>query len=155
MFRVLNIYEQTCSNGEGWRTAIFLAGCTHNPKCDGCFNETSWDLNSGEEMNVAELKEIIDKNSSIIDGITWVGGEPIQDRYYDGIKEVTEYVQSLGKNVWLYTGFKFGDLQDKWHIFDVIVDGKFVRELASETCKFRGSSNQKIWRRDNAGNYTE
>ncbi len=145
MLRVHNVYDKTSSNGEGWRLAIFLAGCPH--RCEGCQNPQTWDYDSGHQIDKSEIIERIKKNEKFIKGITWSGGEPIQDRYYEDIKEITEFVHGLGKDVWVYTGFNFGDLAEKWHIFDVIVDGKFVKELASEKCKFRGSSNQNIWRR--------
>ena len=68
--------------------------------------------------------------------------------------EVLELVKKLkidipDLNLWIYTGYYYDELieQDKTDIFDyidVLVDGKFIKELADPTLKFRGSSNQRI-----------
>ena len=148
MLRVHNVYDKTSSNGEGWRLAIFLAGCPH--QCEGCQNPQTWDFDSGHQINKSEIIERINNNREFIKGITWSGGESIQERYYEDIKGISDYAHSVGLDVWGYTGFQFGDLADRWHnVFDTIVDGKFIKELASKDCKFRGSSNQNIWRKIN------
>ena len=54
-------------------------------------------------------------------------------------------------NIWLYTGYYYDELveQDKTEIFDyidVLVDGRYEEDLKDKTLKWRGSSNQNIWR---------
>lgn len=146
MIRITGHYECSSSNGEGWRSVFFVGGCPH--RCDGCQNPNTWDFNSGEESNYEEIISAIrtTQKKFPLDGITLSGGEPIQNRYYEDIKRIVDYSRLKGMTTWCYTGFDFEDLDPKWRIFDVIVDGKFVKELMSD-CKFRGSTNQTIWRR--------
>ena len=57
-------------------------------------------------------------------------------------------------NVWCYTGWTYEELlkiaEDKKEVMDfleqidVLVDGRFVLELKSYNCIFRGSTNQRI-----------
>lgn len=51
-----------------------------------------------------------------------------------------------GKDIWLYTGYRYEDVQDaeilKWA--DVLVDGPFVEAEKDAGLAFRGSRNQRI-----------
>ncbi len=58
----------------------------------------------------------------------------------DACLEIAKYCQSLGLNVWCYTGYKMEELLN----IDVLVDGPFILELKSYDVSFRGSSNQRI-----------
>ena len=55
-----------------------------------------------------------------------------------------------GKNIWLYTGYTIEQLREDelrkkcLKYVDVLVDGRFVKELYNPNIKFRGSSNQRI-----------
>jgi anaerobic ribonucleoside-triphosphate reductase activating protein len=52
------------------------------------------------------------------------------------------------KNIWLYTGYKYEELQgiqlDILHYIDVLVDGPFELDKKDTTLAFRGSYNQRI-----------
>ena len=56
-FRVLNIYRGTTVDGPGFRTSIYLAGCSH--ACPGCHNPQSWDPEAGELMTLDDIMEIV------------------------------------------------------------------------------------------------
>ena len=60
---------------------------------------------------------------------------------------------SHGLSVWCYTGYLYEDIasgsigpdaQALLQETDVLVDGPFLQNLASETCLFRGSTNQRL-----------
>jgi anaerobic ribonucleoside-triphosphate reductase activating protein len=60
-----------------------------------------------------------------------------------------EYLESK-QNIWLYTGYLFEQLfsdKDMYNLLkevNVIVDGKFIKELNSPLLNYKGSSNQRI-----------
>lgn len=148
MLRISGFYDSSCTNGEGWRSVIFLSGCPH--KCKGCHNPSTWDFCSGEHIEVAELTRRILSNRDFIDGITLSGGEPFQKRYIDDLITLIDNITKYGLNIWCYTGYLYEDLVkyseyskllDK---IDVLIDGPFVQELYNPDLKFKGSSNQRI-----------
>jgi len=136
-------------DGNGIRTVLWTQGCAH--RCPGCHNTDTHDFNSGFEKNLVELKaEIASLESQ--DGITFSGGDPFYQP--SACAELAEYIQSLGMNVWCYTGFKFEQLlklakKDSSIMkflenIDVMVDGPFMIEKRTYSLKFRGSMNQRI-----------
>ncbi len=148
MLRLSGFYDSSCSNGEGWRSVIFLSGCPHH--CKGCHNPETWDFDSGEETTVDELFEMIKGNLDIIDGVTLSGGEPFQLRYADDLVELTGRLKDLGLTIWCYTGHIYENLVKNPEFsrllqnIDVLIDGPFKQELLDTQLKFRGSSNQRL-----------
>ena len=147
------------ANGEGVRISLFVSGCTHH--CKNCFNKIAWDFAYGDPFT-DEVAENIVKGlgASFITGLSLLGGEPLEPQNQEAllpfVKEVKRrYPQ---KSIWCYTGFVFdektGLLKEKEKntpytkelisLFDVLVDGAYVEELADIRLKFRGSSNQRV-----------
>lgn len=143
------IQPDSIVDGEGLRTVIWTQGCSHN--CLGCHNPSTHDFNGGFLKDVEELKNEI-RNLKLQDGITLSGGDPFFQ--VDATLEVAKFCKSIGLNVWCYTGFTFerlvnlGKINDKiYHLLeniDVLVDGKFMLELKSYDCMYRGSTNQRL-----------
>lgn len=142
--KVIKIIEGTSVDGPGLRTSIYFAGCKH--KCKGCHNPQSWDFESGNEMSVDEIMEIVLFNGF---NVTFSGGDP----FYQPLDELTLLAESIkkeGLSIWAYTGFKFEEIENETgyskllkHI-DTIVDGPFIETLKDKNLRFRGSSNQRI-----------
>lgn len=138
-------------NGDGIRTSLFVSGCRNN--CNGCFNVPAQDFNYGVEFTEATQQSIFDSMSPYIDGISLLGGEPME---IENARELVPFVKKFkelfpDKTVWIFSGYlyedilEYGDDRSKLLLLsDVIVDGKFVKELRDVTLKFRGSSNQRI-----------
>jgi len=132
-------------DGEGVRTVIWTQGCAHH--CKGCHNKQTWDFKGGFLIDVEEIKKQISKLQGQ-QGITLSGGDPLFQ--VKPITEIAKYAQSLGLNVWCYTGFLFEQLLEKKETknflkyVDVLVDGKFEIEKFSLNIDFRGSKNQRI-----------
>lgn len=80
----------------------------------------------------------------LLDGITLSGGDPFFQ--HDACVELLKLLP--GVNVWIYTGFEYEDIcnTELAKMADVIVTGKFIKELSCDG-KMYGSSNQKIIRR--------
>lgn len=121
---------------------VFAQGCGHH--CPGCQNPETWDFSGGTEVDVATIAADFQKHK-LLDGITLSGGDPFyqQEACVELLKLLT------GVNVWVYTGFEYADIQrtELANMADVVVTGKFIKELACEG-KMYGSSNQKIIRRE-------
>ena len=149
--KMAGFYDESISNGLGWRAVLFVSGCPHH--CPGCHNEIAQDYNYGEEFKENEIIERI-KNNSILNGITISGGEPLCK---ENISEVNHFIEEVKKekpnfNVWCYTGYTLEQLKNRnddvtnktLNNIDVLVDGRFVQERRNPEIKFRGSDNQRI-----------
>jgi len=149
--KIAGFYDESISNGLGWRAVLFVSGCPHH--CPGCHNKEAQDFNYGTEFNKEEILDRI-KDNSILKGITISGGEPLCK---ENIKEVCEFIKDVKKikpnfNIWCYSGYTFEELlarNDKdtnecLNEIDVLVDGEFKQDKKDPTLKFRGSSNQRI-----------
>jgi len=149
--KMAGFYDESISNGLGWRAVLFVSGCPHN--CPGCHNQESQDYNYGEEFNKKEIISRI-KENSILNGVTISGGEPLCP---ENITEVNSFIEDLKKekpnfDVWCYTGYTFEELEARkddvtanaLKNIDVLVDGRFVLERKDPEIKFRGSDNQRI-----------
>lgn len=148
MLRVSGFYDNSCTNGEGWRSVIFFSGCPH--QCPGCHNPETWDFNAGEEFTPEELAEKVLVNRDFIDGVTLSGGEPLQERYIEDLLILINILRREGLTVWCYTGYTLDKLRstdtftDVLDQIDVLIDGPFIQKLYDPELKFRGSSNQNI-----------
>lgn len=132
-------------DGEGIRTVIWFQGCPHH--CPGCHNPETHDINDGKEFDIEEIKEKIDE-LEYQTGITLSGGDPFMQP--DAAAEIAKYAHEKGLNVWSYTGYLYENIikDDKlMHLLenvDVLIDGPFILSQKSLSCKFRGSTNQRI-----------
>ena len=144
-------YDESISNGLGWRAVLFVSGCPHN--CPGCQNKIAQDYNYGEKF---DKQKIIDRicDNSILKGITISGGEPLCK---ENVGEVLDFIKEVKKvrpnfNVWCYSGYTIEELKNRndnttneaLNEIDALVDGRFVQDKKDPTLKFRGSSNQRI-----------
>ena len=156
MLRISSIIPESIVDGEGYRFVIFTQGCNHN--CPGCHNPQTHDFNGGEEIETQEIIDMIQSNP-LLDGITLSGGDPLFQA--KELMDIVKYCKDNDLTVWIYTGFIFEefikfinndkcdkrinqDMIDLIRLADVLVDGKFVSELKTLSCKFRGSSNQRL-----------
>lgn len=149
--KMAGFYDESISNGLGWRAVLFVSGCPHH--CPGCHNKQAQDYNYGEEFNKQEILNRIQKNS-ILKGITVSGGEPLCK---ENIAEVVDFIKDVKKikpnfNIWCYTGYTMEELekrqdaitQEALNEIDILVDEEFKEAQKDPSLKFRGSKNQKI-----------
>ena len=61
------------------------------------------------------------------------------------------------KDVWLYTGYRLSQIKNApiLQFVDVLVDGPFIEEQKDITLSFRGSTNQRIIRMEEAHSRSE
>ena len=138
-------------NGEGLRVVLWVAGCEHH--CKGCHNPYTHDVNGGIKFGQDALDELLEAlEQEHIQGLTLSGGDPLhpKNRYEMGqlCKLIKE--QYPDKTIWIYTGYTFEQVKhlEVLEYIDVLVDGKFVQELADVNCEWRGSTNQNIYKKE-------
>lgn len=142
-----NITKDDMRNGDGLRVVLWVAGCNHY--CPGCQNPVTWDPNDGLPYNRDAWEEIAEQlKKPYISGITFSGGDPLYPGNRDQIFAIAYAVKELfrDKTVWCYTGYLWEDVKDLPGIksIDILVDGRFVEELADVTYHWAGSTNQRI-----------
>ena len=143
--RYHNITKEDMLNGEGLRSVLWLAGCTHH--CKNCQNPITWDINGGipfDEDAKQELFESLDKDYVI----TFSGGDPFFPSNREVVGELMQEIHKKypNKTIWCYTGYTFEQIQDLPYLkyVDVLVDGPFIPALRELKLKWKGSSNQRV-----------
>lgn len=146
-------YPVDVVNGEGTRCTLFVAGCVH--QCPGCYNKSTWGINSGKPFTQSLEDQIIkDLQDTEIkrQGLSLSGGDPLHPKNVPTILKLVKRVKAEcdNKDIWLWTGYKLNELTDEQQsvvsYIDVLIDGKFVQDLADPKLLWRGSSNQIIHR---------
>ncbi len=146
--QVAGFLDNSMVNGKGLRSVLFVSGCNHN--CEGCHNKVMQAFDYGDKVNIDDLLNRIKHNVPLINGVTFSGGEPFEQA--KGLSVLAEKVKKQGLNLWCYTGYTYEKIlqsNDEHKIkllkyIDVLVDGKFEKNLTEGSSKYAGSSNQRI-----------
>ena len=151
--RIHSIVQESIVDGPGIRMAVFVQGCPH--RCPGCHNPQTHDFGGGHLVSVSSVFEQY-KENPLLRGITFTGGEPFCQA--EALVALGRLVRQSGGTVITYTGYLYEDLLEmaKDHpeigdlisISDWLIDGPYVESLRSLELDFRGSSNQRIIRRE-------
>lgn len=161
-----NITKDDMNNGSGLRVVLWLSGCSHH--CDGCHNKITWDCNNGIPFDIQAKNEIFDElDKDYISGITFSGGDPLHESNLEDMLKLISEIKSKypTKTIWLYTGYIWEQIhqfikgiskecfifnqtnilrQEIVSLCDVIVDGKFINNLADINYRWAGSTNQRV-----------
>ncbi|MGB2079888.1 MAG: anaerobic ribonucleoside-triphosphate reductase-activating protein [Vibrio sp.] len=138
-------------NGEGTRATLFVSGCEH--QCRGCYNQSTWRVDSGiyfdqtiEDQIIADLKDTRIPRR----GLSLSGGDPLHPHNIDTIYHLLARVkrECPTKDVWLWSGYRLEDLSKAQAriltLVDVFIDGKFEQDKHDAKLVWRGSANQII-----------
>lgn len=160
------IEKCSISNGTGFRTVLYVSGCSLH--CKGCFNSETWDKNSGKLFDDDAKQELFESLSHpYVKGLTLTGGHPLEIYNLPDVVDLMKEIKNrfLDKDIWVYTGRTMDSLQmptrniEQTYLqrvleyADVIVDGPFIESKKDITLKFRGSSNQNIWVKNDDGEW--
>lgn len=166
--RYHDITTNDMKNGEGLRTVLWLSGCKHH--CDGCHNKVTWDPDDGMIFDHKAEKELFEKlEPYYISGLTLSGGDPLHPKnchdVYNLLQKIHNHFNAVPylrhKTIWMYTGYTWeeifrgfdyrdpeirGPQRDQIVIpyVDVLVEGRFVKELADPKYPWAGSTNQRV-----------
>ena len=146
------------ANGIGVRVTLFVSGCTNH--CPDCFQPQTWDFGYGKEFTEDTKAEIFaELDKPFVNGLTVLGGEPFEPRNQRELLPLLREVKAKypGKTIWCFTGFRLDDelLTDGSYprceatdamlaCIDVLVDGRFMKELKDISLQVRGSRNQRV-----------
>lgn len=142
-----NITHDDMLNGEGLRVVLWVSGCEHH--CKNCQNPETHDPKSGIPFDVEAGVEIagaaMEEHCA---GLTLSGGDPLHPC---NITDVTILCRDFkdvfpNKTIWLYTGYKYEDVKhlSVMLFIDVLVDGRYIEELADINYQWAGSTNQRV-----------
>ena len=147
--RLSGIVDESIVDGPGIRFVVFVQGCPHN--CEGCHNPATHNYNGGYDESIENIFNNI-KSNRMISGVTFSGGEPLEQA--ENLSKLAEKIKTLGLDILVYSGYTMeyilSKLDEKPHWkellmnCDTLIDGPFILKKRSLELRFRGSSNQRV-----------
>ena len=131
-------YNNSVVDGPGIRTVLFMQGCDLH--CKGCQNRSTWDIEKGKKVDIAELvnelkKKVFNKK------ITISGGEPLMQE--EALIELVTKLNDLNFDIALYTGHTKDEVPSEIiQKLKYLKTGNFIQELKTTIKPFVGSENQ-------------
>ena len=166
--RIDSKLESSTVNGPGDRAVIWVNGC--NLKCKGCWNEHTHAIDTSKNIDKYDLlvwlRQLFKEQK--IEGVTFSGGEPLQQVYDLGLLTRTLKREMPELSIGLYTGYTLNELEsgrfswfyndgqpgapglskDLWHILkgdiDFAIMGRFNQQQLDTTRPYCSSRNQEI-----------
>lgn len=146
--RVYRILDRTKMAGPGYRFCLWVQGCSHH--CNGCMASEAWPPDGGSNMETDDIIQRLLSTSSI-EGITFLGGEPMEQA--EAVYEIAKAAQVGGLTVTVFTGYTHRELLDKNDAYvanllgvtDLLIDGPFMQEKFDLKRPWVGSSNQQYY----------
>ena len=148
--RYSQIKDNDIANGKGVMMSLWTQGCPH--RCKGCFNPETWNYNGGMEFTQEQEQYILDNINAhnISRNLSILGGEPLCPENVDGVLALCKKFKERypEKMIYIWTGYTLEDFnntqKEVLNYIDILVDGKFEKDLKNLSLKLRGSSNQRI-----------
>jgi anaerobic ribonucleoside-triphosphate reductase activating protein len=139
-----------CTGAEGphLRFALWVQGCTL--ACPGCCNPELWSAHAGRGVDVDVLvaAAIAARAEHGIEGVTIVGGEPLEQ--VEAVAAFARGVGAHGLGVLVFTGFSLAEARARpgfaalWNALDTLVDGRYDARARDGSRRFVGSTNQQL-----------
>lgn len=145
--RINSYIPITTVEGPGKRFCIWVQGCSMH--CKGCANSAMWNKEGGTIYKVEELIDLITSYKDKIEGITFLGGEPLEQ--IEVVTEISKTVQTFGLSVLVFTGYEYSDLKNRQDFqeliryVDILIDGRYEEDKQDFSRPWVGSSNQNYY----------
>ena len=148
------VTEAEVSNGIGIRVVLWVSGCDHH--CKNCHNPETWDADAGKPFTFDVYDAIVKHlNHEYVSGLTFSGGDPLKPENTATCMMVARSIKQKfpSKDIWCWTGYTLDELKSRpdamamLQYVDYLVDGEYVDELHDISLHWRGSSNQKIYKK--------
>lgn len=145
--RINSYIPITKAEGPNTRFCIWVQGCSLH--CKGCANHAMWDKEGGTIYETSEIINLIKSYKDKIGGITFLGGEPLEQ--IEAVTEISKAVQEMGLSVLVFTGYKYSELSGKKEFkelvkyIDVLIDGRYEEDKQDFSRPWVGSSNQNYY----------
>lgn len=142
-FNVAHIEPESHIYGPGKRFVIWLQGCSL--ACEGCWNQDMWSAREKKLVHRQQLLEEIHRTPDI-DGVTLLGGEPLQQR--NNTLWLLTHLHAQALTTILYTGYELDELATMGlldhinRVTDLVIYGRYQRENRQINLQWSGSSNQ-------------
>lgn len=142
---IAHIETQSFIYGPGCRFVIWVQGCSIH--CKGCWNKEMWSFKPQKFYSVATLMQMILSHQTEIEGVTILGGEPLDQ--YQEILLLSEKIQLLGLSLMIFTGYELAEIEAKeqteiLNFTDILVSGRYKQDKRSLNNQWIGSTNQRI-----------
>ena len=108
-----------------------------------------WDKNGGTVYKVEDLIDLITSYKDKIDGITFLGGEPLEQ--IKVVTAISKAGQKMGLSVLVFTGYKYSELSGRndfkelTKYIDILIDGRYEEDKQDFSRPWVGSSNQNYY----------
>ena len=144
VLNVARVRRRTCTNGPGWRSAVWVQGC--KIRCSGCFNP---DTHAHEARRFWEPEQLSRwMMDADVEGVTILGGEPFEQA--DACARLAEVARALGGSVVTYSGYTWAflrnsrlpEVQRLLAATDLLIAGPFVQARPTDGRAWHGSTNQ-------------
>jgi anaerobic ribonucleoside-triphosphate reductase activating protein len=142
---IAHIEEHSFIYGPGCRFVIWVQGCSIH--CKGCWNKEMWSFKTKNEISVSELMKRISNEASTIEGITILGGEPLDQ--FDEILELLKHCKNIQLSTMLFTGYEMTEIAKKQMTsildnLDILITGRYDKTKRTLNHQWIGSTNQEI-----------
>src|SRR5947209_5783598 len=148
--RVAHWVACTEAEGPGKRFALWFQGCPL--RCPGCCNPEMLSFEGGRDLTVAELARLVFNAAARdgVEGITLLGGEPLA--HAAAAAALAKSVRERGLSVMVFSGYTLEEanelpdlaVKELLALTDILVDGRYERDLPDTTRRWIGSTNQQI-----------
>ncbi|MBU2964038.1 4Fe-4S single cluster domain-containing protein [Amphritea sp. 2_MG-2023] len=145
-FNIAHIEPQSQIYGPGERFVVWFQGCSL--ACDGCWNQDMWSFKSKDLVHRGHLLHSI-LNASGIKGVTFLGGEPLQqsENFWWLVQNIKD---QSNLSVFLFTGYENDELTQLGHFeninkfCDIVAIGPYRSDRRNVNQQWIGSDNQII-----------
>ena len=142
---IAHIEKQSFIYGPGSRFVLWTQGCSI--RCKGCWNRAMWDFTPKYDISVSELINQITGLGEKIEGVTILGGEPLDQ--YEETLILLQLCAAAGLSAMLFTGYELQEITQKGmsdiqKYLDILITGRYDEAKRTLRHQWIGSTNQEI-----------